>query len=239
MTTTTRSTATPVTTRSAADAGIDTADYSSRGTDVSVTLNDGVANDGETGIGETDNTSPDIEGAEGGGGNDTLTGDDGVDGNPLSGNGGNDNITGNAGPDTIDGGAGGDTARAATARIVRDARQHRGRRDLRRRHRHGGGRQRGHDRGRLRVRRPAAGRRRRRRWRRHRRWRHRRRRRRTPRDPAGNTPPPNQGEQAEQRAADALGVNDVKFLEGLDFNNLAYAFAPEGQGKTITVGAGV
>jgi Ca2+-binding RTX toxin-like protein len=71
---------------------------------VTVTLDD-QANDGEGG--EGDNVRSDVEGVSGGGGDDTLTGNDAS--NSLSGNGGKDTIDGRGGVDLISGGAGDDS----------------------------------------------------------------------------------------------------------------------------------
>jgi Ca2+-binding RTX toxin-like protein len=86
-------------------AGFDIADYSARTTAVTATL-DGSANDGETA--ETDNVKPDVEELLGGSGDDTLTGNNGVNvliGGPGDdvldpGRGAGDHVTGNAGTDT-------------------------------------------------------------------------------------------------------------------------------------------
>src|SRR5262245_34456182 len=90
----------------------DTADYSSRVSAVTVTI-DGVANDGEPG--EGDNVKPDVEYLIGGSGDDSLTGSaganhiEGREGNDtLVGGGENDLVTGGNGNDSIAGGAGDD-----------------------------------------------------------------------------------------------------------------------------------
>jgi Ca2+-binding RTX toxin-like protein len=86
-------------------AGTDTADYSSRTTAVTVTL-EGTANDGETA--ETDNVKPDIERVVGGSGDDTLTGNNGL--NVLDGRDGNDTLDpGRGAGDDLIGGNGVDT----------------------------------------------------------------------------------------------------------------------------------
>ena len=83
--------------------GADVADYSERTSRVAVDL-DGVADDGETG--ENDSLT-EVEGARGGAGNDSLTGDGGS--NRLFGGGGGDSIAGLGGGDTLLGGAQDDT----------------------------------------------------------------------------------------------------------------------------------
>jgi Ca2+-binding RTX toxin-like protein len=86
-------------------AGFDTADYSARTLAVTVTL-DGSANDGETA--EVDNVKPDIERLLGGAGDDTLTGNNGI--NVLSGGDGNDTLDpGRGAGDDLLGGLGLDT----------------------------------------------------------------------------------------------------------------------------------
>ena len=82
-------------------AGSDTADYSSRTSNVRVTL-DNVTNDGEDS--EDDNVHADVEKVIGGAGSDTLIGDGAA--NSLIGGGGNDLLQGLGGADTLDGGAG-------------------------------------------------------------------------------------------------------------------------------------
>ncbi len=93
--------------------GLDTADYSTRTTGVTVTL-DGTANDGESG--ETDDIDTDVENVSGGIGNDSLTGS--ASANVLSGNSGADTLIAGDGDDTllpglgtdsVSGGAGVDT----------------------------------------------------------------------------------------------------------------------------------
>jgi Ca2+-binding RTX toxin-like protein len=99
-------------------AGFDTADYSARTVAVTVTL-DGSANDGETA--EADNVKPDIEGLLGGAGDDTLTGNNGI--NVLSGGDGNDTLDpGRGAGDDLVGGPGSDTVTyaARTLPVVAD-----------------------------------------------------------------------------------------------------------------------
>ena len=71
---------------------------------------DGIDNDGDptanAGLGENDHLV-DIQNVNGGGGDDTLTGDAGN--NALNGNGGADTINGGDGDDAINGNAGNDT----------------------------------------------------------------------------------------------------------------------------------
>jgi Ca2+-binding RTX toxin-like protein len=93
--------------------GTDTADYSSRGAAVNLSL-DGQANDGEAG--EHDNLASDVEVLTGGAGDDTISGGSGNDtlnGGPgddtLSGGAGNDSLSGGVGDDRLDGGDGSDT----------------------------------------------------------------------------------------------------------------------------------
>jgi uncharacterized delta-60 repeat protein len=85
------------------DAGIDTADYSHRGTALTLKL-DNVANDGAAG--ENDNIHADVENILGGSGNDLIVG--GPFANSLVGNAGNDIIWGGEGNDTLVGGTGTD-----------------------------------------------------------------------------------------------------------------------------------
>ena len=68
---------------------------------------DGVADDGQASLGETDNVQLDVENVKGGSQNDTLTGD--ADANVLDGGNGNDTLHGAAGADTLNGGGGDDT----------------------------------------------------------------------------------------------------------------------------------
>ena len=58
--------------------GADTADYSSRFGPLVVTI-DGVADDGQASLGETDNVQLDVENVKGGSQNDTLHGEAGAD----------------------------------------------------------------------------------------------------------------------------------------------------------------
>jgi Ca2+-binding RTX toxin-like protein len=91
-------------------AGFDTADYSARTVAVTVTL-DGSANDGETA--EADNVKPDIERLLGGAGDDTLTGNNGI--NVLDGRDGNDTLDpGRGAGDDLVGGLGTDTVTYAS-----------------------------------------------------------------------------------------------------------------------------
>jgi Ca2+-binding RTX toxin-like protein len=85
--------------RMSGGAGRDTADYESRASRVTVTL-DGVANDGEAG--ERDNVLPNIEVVLGGTLGDDLTGDG--DANRLDGGAGEDLLIGNRGRDLLEGG---------------------------------------------------------------------------------------------------------------------------------------
>jgi Ca2+-binding RTX toxin-like protein len=88
------------------DSGTDTSDYSTRGGNLTVSL-DNVANDGENN--EKDNV--DTENVTTGSGNDTLTGNSGV--NVLTAGGGNDTVNvRDASADTANCGAGSDTANA-------------------------------------------------------------------------------------------------------------------------------
>ena len=89
--------------------GFDTLDYSSRTCDVSVTIGDGLANDGC--VGEGDNVTAAVEHIIGGSGADQLTGDGGADllvGGPgadrLTGLGGDDELRGDEGNDLLIGG---------------------------------------------------------------------------------------------------------------------------------------
>ncbi len=86
-------------------AGVDAVDYFNRTAAVSVTLNGGAGDDGQAG--EGDMIAADIEGAFGGLGADTLTGNaaDGF----LSGFEGNDELSDGGGADRLDAGAGDDT----------------------------------------------------------------------------------------------------------------------------------
>jgi Ca2+-binding RTX toxin-like protein len=89
-------------------AGTDLADYSSRASAVTVTI-DNTANDG--GTGETDNVKIDVENATGGTGNDALIGY--ATANVLTGGPGQDSLDGDAGNDTLDGGVGSDVLAGA------------------------------------------------------------------------------------------------------------------------------
>ena len=84
-------------------AGNDTADYSKRTDDLTITL-DNLANDGAPG--EKDNVHSDIETVLGGSGADNITGS--AFSNLLIGNDGNDIIHGGGGNDTVKGGVGND-----------------------------------------------------------------------------------------------------------------------------------
>jgi Ca2+-binding RTX toxin-like protein len=85
------------------DGGTDTADFSSRTTNLSLSL-DNKPNDGAAG--ENANILSDVENLIGGSGNDKLVGN--PFNNVLKGGAGNDTIYGGAGNDTLDGGAGRD-----------------------------------------------------------------------------------------------------------------------------------
>jgi Ca2+-binding RTX toxin-like protein len=91
----------------AGGSGFDTADYSSRSTPVTVTF-DETENDGTAG--ESDNVLTDIERVNGGGGNDTLVGDQRA--NEFHGNGGDDTLSGNGGIDLLFGEGDNDTLNA-------------------------------------------------------------------------------------------------------------------------------
>lgn len=98
--------------------GVDIVDYSDHSNPVNLTL-DGTANDGADG--EKDNVATDVEGAIGGGGDDTLAANpaanaivanifDGGPGNDtITSLAGNDTVTGGSGKDNVDAGAGDDT----------------------------------------------------------------------------------------------------------------------------------
>ncbi len=95
-------------------AGSDSADYRQYSARITVDI-DGVADDGAAG--EADNVLTDVEGIDGGSGNDVLTGSAAPDSlygsagdDSLNGLGGNDALTGGAGNDRLTGGAGRDTA---------------------------------------------------------------------------------------------------------------------------------
>jgi Ca2+-binding RTX toxin-like protein len=90
--------------------GFDIADYSARTTAVTADL-DGAADDGETV--EADNIKPDVEEIDGGSGDDTLTGNNGV--NVLRGGAGDDTLDpGRGAGDRLAGGGGSDTVTYAT-----------------------------------------------------------------------------------------------------------------------------
>jgi Ca2+-binding RTX toxin-like protein len=84
-------------------ADTDTVNYQKRTNAVTVTLGNGLADDGETG--EFDAVDIDVERATGGGGADVLVGSSAV--NLLTGNNGDDELYGGGGNDTLKGGAGG------------------------------------------------------------------------------------------------------------------------------------
>ncbi len=83
-------------------ADTDTVNYQKRTNDVTVTLGNGLADDGETG--EFDAVDIDVERATGGAGNDVLVGSVAI--NLLTGNNGDDELYGDAGNDTLKGGGG-------------------------------------------------------------------------------------------------------------------------------------
>ena len=102
--------------------GTDTVSYAGRTNPVTVTLGDGLANDGEGG--EADDIRPDVENVLGGDDNDNITGnggrnrlDGGLGGDTLNGADGNDTLVGTVGDanDTLIGGAGTDVATYAGA----------------------------------------------------------------------------------------------------------------------------
>jgi Ca2+-binding RTX toxin-like protein len=103
-------------------ANIDTVDYSTRSNNLTITLGDATANDGESG--EMDYVRSDTENVQGGGGHDYIAGSDndsvnsanganelrgGAGHDTLIGNGGNDTLYGDAGNDSVLGGAGNDS----------------------------------------------------------------------------------------------------------------------------------
>ncbi len=88
--------------------GFDTADYSADGSGVTVNLGAGTASGATSG----NDTLSGIENVIGGGGGDTLTGDNNA--NQLQGGAGNDRLIGNGGNDILDGGLGKDTADYST-----------------------------------------------------------------------------------------------------------------------------
>lgn len=84
--------------------GVDTVDYSARLVNVTVTLGDATANDGQVGESDLAGITPvDIENVKGGGGLDNLTGSSLA--NFISGGNGNDTLTGLGGDDIFDEGA--------------------------------------------------------------------------------------------------------------------------------------
>jgi len=85
------------------DTGVDSADYRSRTSAVTASLNN-VADDGQSG--EADNVRSDVENLYGGSGSDRLTGSGTV--NYLYGGSGNDTLNGGGGADRLDGVAGND-----------------------------------------------------------------------------------------------------------------------------------
>lgn len=92
--------------------GIDTADYSSRNRNLTITL-DRAANDGEGG--EGDNVQDSVENVLCGSGNDSVSTNTAATGNSSNnyfwGNGGNDLLDGGVGNDSLDGGEGNDDLR--------------------------------------------------------------------------------------------------------------------------------
>ena len=92
--------------------GIDTVDYSSATTPVTVTI-DGNAGDGPSG--ESDNVNIDVENVIGGSAGDSLTGSSAANG--LFGGPGDDTLDGGAGPDTLDGGDGRDRVSYASSGV--------------------------------------------------------------------------------------------------------------------------
>ncbi|HEU5061303.1 MAG TPA: calcium-binding protein [Kofleriaceae bacterium] len=85
--------------------GIDTLSYADRTAGVTVTLGNGLSDDGEPGA-ESDFTDPTVENVIGGSGKDVLIGSGA--GNTLTGNAGADDLFGGAGADTLLGGGGRD-----------------------------------------------------------------------------------------------------------------------------------
>jgi len=85
--------------------GMDTVDYRARTAPVTVTIGNGVADDGEAG--EQDDVRPDVERVLGGKGKDVLIG--GIGNDTLDGGIGNDTLDGGLGLDVLIGGAGTDT----------------------------------------------------------------------------------------------------------------------------------
>ena len=90
--------------RFSGDDGSDTVTYASRTTPVSVTTNDGIANDGSPG--EGDYVQGNVENVIGGSGNDLLRGY--INANRLEGGAGNDRLEGHLGNDMLLGGSGDD-----------------------------------------------------------------------------------------------------------------------------------
>jgi Ca2+-binding RTX toxin-like protein len=84
--------------------GVDTVTYSKRSVAVSVSIGNGLADDGQ--VGEFDNVDDTVENVIGGGGDDTLVGSAGN--NALTGNDGDDDVFGGGGRDTLTGGNGND-----------------------------------------------------------------------------------------------------------------------------------
>jgi hypothetical protein len=102
--------------------GTDTVTYSTRTAPVTVTLADGLANDGEAG--EGDKLDATVEVVDGGDGDDHLTGGDaanelvgGAGADTLAGAGGDDLLDGGSGVDSYDGGAGVDTLKARDGEV--------------------------------------------------------------------------------------------------------------------------
>lgn len=85
--------------------GVDTLSYADRTAGVTVTLGNGMSDDGEPGA-EADFTDPTVENVIGGSGTDVLVGNGA--GNTLTGNAGDDELFGGAGGDTLLGGGGRD-----------------------------------------------------------------------------------------------------------------------------------
>jgi Ca2+-binding RTX toxin-like protein len=92
--------------------GTDKLFYDGRSNGVTVTIGNGVNNDGEPG--EGDNVAADIENLVGGRGNDSLTGSNGP--NVILGKAGNDTIVGLGGDDTLQGDAGDDILNGGSGR---------------------------------------------------------------------------------------------------------------------------
>lgn len=81
--------------------GIDLVDYGARTDALTVTMGDGLANDGDVATGEHDNIGSDVENLSAGSADDDLTGNDGN--NVIEGGLGDDQISGGAGDDQLDG----------------------------------------------------------------------------------------------------------------------------------------